>query len=104
MRFPITVYQEEPSTNRFAEYHEVTYARDSKEGGFALIDVHGWWEDEDGTPHENRKVLYEAFKSEQEASAAMDERVAWLVGQGWNIKFTSEFDPSAGSFVPVRIP
>lgn len=42
MRFPITLYKEDPEANRLAEYHEVTYAWDSKIGGFALLDLHGW--------------------------------------------------------------
>ncbi len=46
--------KEDPAANRLAEYHEVTYARNSKVGGFALLDLHGWWENEKGTAHFNQ--------------------------------------------------
>jgi hypothetical protein len=104
MRFPITLYKEDPETNRLAEYHEVKYALDSKAGGFALLDLHGWWENEKGTAYLNRRVLYEPQKSEQDASSAMDARVAWLEENGWKYKFTGDFDPYTGMLRMVRIP
>jgi hypothetical protein len=86
VRFPITLYKEELSKkNQFAEYHEVSYARDSKSGGFALLDSHGWWEHEKEKPFENRRILYEPQKTEQDASDAMDKRVAWLLRTVGNI-------------------
>lgn len=103
MRFPITSYHEDPEKNRLAEYHEVTYALDSKQGGFVLLDLHGWWENSTGTPYRNCQVLCEPHKSEALASAAMDERVLWLEKQGWTDKFTTEFDPHTGTLRPKRI-
>jgi hypothetical protein len=104
VRFPITLYKEDPEVSRLSEYHEVAYALDSKVGGFALLDLHGWWENEKGTAHFSRKVLYEPQKSEQDASAAMNARVAWLEKQGWTYKFTVDFNPDTGIWQPIRIP
>lgn len=103
MRFPITSYKEDPEKNRLAEYHEVNYAMDSKLGGFVLLDMHGWWEHDTGTPLLNRQVLCEPHKSEADASAAMDERVRWLEQQGWAHKFTTVFVPSTGMLESKRI-
>jgi len=102
VRFPITTYKEDPEKNRLAEYHEVNYAVDAAAGGFVLLDMHGWWENQKGTPRENRQVLCEPHKSEEQASAAMDDRVQWLEEQGWTYKFTTEFDPARG-LIPKRI-
>ena len=103
MRFPITSYKEDPNKNQFAEYHEVTYALDAKAGGFVLIDLHGWWEHQEGRAILNRRVLSEPHKSVEQADAAMTERVKWLRDQGWTFQLTTEFDPGKGGFVALRI-
>jgi hypothetical protein len=102
MSFPITMYKEDPANNHLAEYYSVLYARDPQ--GYALVDLHGWWEEEQGKPHFNQEVLSEPHKTPDETNAAMDERVAWLEKQGWTFKLTAHFDPDKGGFVGLRIP
>ena len=71
MRFPITLYKEDPQKNPLAEYHEVTYALDTKSQEFVLLDLHGWWDHEAAKPQFNTQVLREPYKSENQASTAM---------------------------------
>lgn len=104
MRFPITIYKEDPEQTRLAEWHEVCYAFDATARSFVLLDKHGWWENAKGQAHFNVQVLYEPQKSEGEANTAMDARVQWLVQEGWTHKFTTELDLSTGRLVPIRIP
>jgi hypothetical protein len=96
------MYKEEPDQNALAEYHEVFPARLEQE--FGLIDFHGWWDDKEGKPHFNRQILSEPHKTEAEADAATEKRIAWLESQGWTIKLTSYFDPHQMKLVVVRLP
>jgi hypothetical protein len=104
MRFPITVYRDDPDQNRLAEWHEVVYDFDSKGRTFILLDKHGWWDNALKEPLFKSDVLIERLKNEGDASAAMDARIIWLEEQGWIHKFTSQFDSHAGKVVPIKIP
>jgi hypothetical protein len=68
-----------------------------------LIDLHGWWENHEGKAILNRQILSEPHKYQEQAIAAMDERVKWLRDRGWAFQLTTEFDPDKGGFVPLRI-
>ena len=97
------MYKEDPQENPLAEYHEVTYGLDTKSQEFVLLDLHGWWDHEAAKPQFNTQVLRESHKSEDQASAAMDERIQWLDGQGWRFKLTADFNPETGAWEPMRI-
>ncbi len=103
MRFPISVYTEDPEQTGFAEWHEVWYSFDSKAEAYILIEKHGWWDSENRQSRFKALVLGEPLKSEDAASTAMDARLRWLVEKGWIHKFTTKFEPHTGRFVPTRI-
>jgi hypothetical protein len=103
MRFPVTVYKEDPEKTGFTEYHEVCYSFDVKARTFILLEKRGWWDNVKKESCLNSMVLGGPLKSEIDASAGMDARVENLKREGWAYKFTTLFDRTTGMLVPRRI-
>jgi hypothetical protein len=80
MEFPITVCKEDADNVRSAEDHKVSYAFDSKDRTYVLLDVRGWWNNSKQEAHD---FLDEPMKNEAEASAAMHAKVRSLKQKGW---------------------
>lgn len=96
MRFPVILSRDEPENISVVEWREVSYSR-ALQGGWVVCESRRWQDFENHRPYFSMEILTAPLRTEEEAGAALDARVAELEKQGWIHRFQMEFDPKTGT-------